>query len=100
MRLVLADVDYVKHYGVKGQQWGVRRKNLSTSDASKQELTTQMQRSGKTIFVGLGAAYALKYFADHNPRLGVALGLSTASGVVVHKLIQKNRNKKMSEITP
>ena len=94
--------NYLFHHGVKGQKWGVRRKNNQVSKQSKLD-AKNVKKANK--FLKHNALLKTRYEASKNKRPLQYLLAPTTSIIAplryskdrVDKLIAKN-NKKLSEI--
>lgn len=57
--MIMAEEDYVKHFGVKGQKWGVRRQRTETASRSspKEKRWTTQQKVNFGLTVATGALF-------------------------------------------
>lgn len=105
MRIIIDDVDHIKHFGVKGQKWGVRRKPTYAQRIETRKAVGEVMKSTSPfhnplyggIFAGLGAQRIAKAAGQDAT---IALGIGTAAGLAVRTLMNRHKNKKMSEINP
>jgi hypothetical protein len=97
--------EYLEHHGVKGMRWGSRKARTSSVKTSK-PVVLQVERapvhhpaSGKqvagTVAVALGAAFIAKSLKLNIPA-AAALGLG--AGAITNAIIDRNKDKKLSEL--
>jgi hypothetical protein len=97
--------EYLEHHGVKGMRWGTRKARTSSVKGNR-PVVLQVERapvhhppSGKqvagTVAVALGTAFIANRLKLNIPA-AAALGLS--AGAITNAIIDRNKDKKLSEL--
>lgn len=55
--MIIAEEDYLEHYGVKGQRWGVRRKREMARVKKRRKPMTSQQKIRVAMAVAVGTVY-------------------------------------------
>jgi hypothetical protein len=101
--------EYLEHHGVKGMRWGSRKARTSsvkTSRPASRPVVLQVERApvhhpmskkqvGAVAAVALGSAFVAKQL---NLNIPAAAALGLAAGSITGAIIDRNKDKKLSEL--
>jgi hypothetical protein len=97
--------EYLEHHGVKGMRWGTRKARTSSVKTSR-PVVLQVERApvhhpmtkkqvGAVAAVALGSAFVAKQL---NLNIPAAAALGLAAGSITGAIIDRNKDKKLSEL--